>query len=388
MNELAGFEALENVGVRHFLGKRVEDAATVDRLTPESQAGLRQFSLERMTGYGIDYADAIELRARVIDGQEWQLAASALAQEAISQVRHGTSPLTAAALHRRASALLRMSQALMTEDTDARRDIVQRASDQFALATAGTTTRQILIEGGGAPLAGWFIEANAGEAVGSAIVIGGIEGWAMDFECMGHAMAARGVSTLMLDGPGQGESRILHRHFLTFEWLEAFRRAVNFVSDAVPGRPVGIVGNSMGGSIALAAANNDERIVACCNNGGVIKPSYGRMAGATFFAKMMAFCGTRDEDEAAAVWDRILPVEAGVNSDYALLVVQGGRDPLVSVEHGKLLMDQAPVERKRMEIFSDGDHCIYNHRSDRDMLVADWMRDQLTAVTDPANRRG
>lgn len=388
MNELAGFEALENVGVRHFLGKRVEDAATVDRLTPESQAGLRQFSLERMTGYGIDYADAIELRARVIDGQEWQLAASALAQEAISQVRHGTSLLTAAALHRRASALLRMSQALMTEDTDARRDIVQRASDQFALATAGTTTRQILIEGGGAPLAGWFIEANAGEAVGSAIVIGGIEGWAMDFECMGYAMAARGVSTLMLDGPGQGESRILHRHFLTFEWLEAFRRAVTFVSDAVPGRPVGIVGNSMGGSIALAVANNDERIVACCNNGGVIKPSYGRMAGATFFAKMMAFCGTRDEDGAAAVWDRILPVEAGVNSDYALLVVQGGRDPLVSVEHGKLLMDQAPVERKRMEIFSDGDHCIYNHRSDRDMLVADWMRDQLTAVTDPANRKG
>jgi esterase/lipase len=387
MDELAELEALENVGVRRFLGKRAEDAACIDRLTPESQAGLRQFSLERMMGYGIDYADAVELRARVIDGQEWQPAASALADEAIGQIRRGASPLTAAALHRRASALLRMSQALMTEDSDVRRDIVQRASDHFVLATAGTATRRILIDGGGAPLAGWFIEANAGEAVGTAIVIGGIEGWAMDFECMGLAMAARGVSTLMLDGPGQGESRILHRHFLTFEWLEAFRRAVSFVSDAVPGRPVGIVGNSMGGSIALAAANNDERIAACCNNGGIIKPSYGRMAGATFFAKMMAFCGTGDEDEAAAVWDRILPVEAGVNRDYALLVVQGGRDPLVSVEHGKMLMDQVPVERKRMEIFSDGDHCIYNHRNDRDMLIADWMRDQLSAATDPSDRK-
>jgi len=31
----------------------------------------------------------------------------------------------------------------------------------------------------------------------------------------------------------------------------------------------------------------------------------------------------------------------------------------------------------RMVVLSDGDHCIYNHRSDRDALMADWLRARL-----------
>jgi hypothetical protein len=38
-----------------------------------------------------------------------------------------------------------------------------------------------------------------------------------------------------------------------------------------------------------------------------------------------------------------------------------------------------------MVVFSDGDHCIYNHRSDRDNLVADWMRERLSAAPRPAS---
>lgn len=129
----------------------------------------------------------------------------------------------------------------------------------------------------------------------------------------------------------------------------------------------------------MAAANDDSRIVACCDNGGSIQPSQGRAAGATFLSKMVAFCGAGDEDRAMAIWDTVEPVRPGANTDYALLVIQGGHDPLISVEHGKQLLARAPVTEKRMELFSDGDHCIYNHRSDRDMLISDWMRERLCA---------
>ena len=199
----------------------------------------------------------------------------------------------------------------------------------------------------------------------------------MDFDCIGEAHARRGVNALMLDAPGQGETRILHRHYLTSDWLESFGRAIDFVQAQLPDRPVGIVGNSMGGSVALAVANNDRRIVACCNNGGAIQPSLGRAAGTTFFAKMVAFCGTDDEALAVGIWDTVMPVRPGVNTDYALLAVQGGADPMITVEHAQLVLARAPVANKRMELFSDGDHCIYNHRSDRDILISEWMRSQL-----------
>lgn len=371
------------VEVRTFASKLAEDPVTVEGLSPDAQAGLRQFSIERMMGYGIDYADAVELRARIVAGEAWEAAAAALADRAIAGAeREAPAALAAsqASLYWRASALLRMSQALMMADSDERRAIVRRASEIFGRAAAIEGTRRpVLIDTAGAPLAAWH-HAARGVPVGTAIVIGGVEGWAMDFDCLGAALAARGINALMLDGPGQGESRLLHRHFLDDEWLEHFRAAIDFAEADAPALPIGIVGNSMGGSLALAVANQDSRIRACCNNGGIIKPILGRMAGATFFAKMVAFCGDLGEEDAAAVWDLVRPVEPGPNRSYSLLTVQGGMDPLVSVDHGKMLHAQVPVSDKRMEIFSDGDHCIYNHRADRDILIADWMHGQLSAA--------
>ena len=375
--------AANGITVRSYQGKRPESPEAITALSLESQAGLRQFSLERMTGYGIDYADAVELRARILGGEDWRLSATALAEEAIAAAERPAPRAlvpTQIACHLRASALLRMSQALMLEDDHERHAIVVRASDHFARAAElGGNRRRVVIETDGGPLAGWLAPAQ-GEARGSAIIIGGVEGWAMDFDSTGEALARRGVNALTLDGPGQGESRIVHRHYLTPRWLGAFRKAIDFLSGESPVAPIGIVGNSMGGGIALAVANNDPRIAACCNNGGIIKPILARQAGGTFFAKMLAFCGQVDEATAVAAWETILPVAPGSNRSYAHLSIQGGRDPMVPIEHGQMVFDHVPVTDKHMELFSDGDHCIYNHRLDRDILIADWMAAKLGAA--------
>ena len=364
--------------VRNFRGKKAESPEATDALSPDSQAGLRQFSLERMMGYGIDYADAIELRSAVLAGEPWQDAASGLAKTALIMA---AAPLATdaskCALYHRASALLRMSQALMLADTDLRREIVRSAVDCYKRSAAlGANRRHVQIDTAEGPMSGWFIAAH-GKPTGSVIVFGGVEGWAMDFDCTGEAMACRGLNALMLDAPGQGETRILHRHYLSPRWLDSFRKAIDFVEQALPGRPIGIVGNSMGGGIAIAVTNNDTRISACVNNGGIIKPSLGRMAGGTFFTKMVAFCGITDENQAAGIWDTIDPVKPGPNGAYPLLVVQGGQDALVSDDHARMFMSKVPTPNKRMEWFSDGLHCIYNHLRDRDILLADWMRARL-----------
>jgi len=365
--------------IREYVGRQLESDDLVEALSGESRAGLRQFSLERMMGYGIDYADAVELRARVLLGEAWCDAASGLADSALAQAdAHGPSgEVTRAHYLHRSSALLRMSQAMMLTDTDERHAIYARAVELFGAAGELVGDREhVAISTDNGTLAGWIYPAD--RAVAATIVIGGVEGWAMDFQSLGQALAARGVTALMLDGPGQGESRFAHGTLMSKRWLTSYRQALDFLESRAAGMPLGIVGNSMGGGIAMAVAANDSRIRACCGNGGLGNPGIVPPEIGTFFWKMAGLCGVNDADESIAVWSSVTPMVEGVNPGYPLLIVHGGKDPMISTEMVTHLYENAPTQDKRMVVFSDGDHCIYNHRSDRDALIADWMRTRLT----------
>jgi hypothetical protein len=118
-------EDLSFIVTREFVGRREETDDTTSTLSAESQAGLRQFSLERMLGYGVDYADAVELRGRVLDGQDWHTAATALADACLRRTQGAPETAgrpTRITYLRRASALLRMSQ--MTMNARRMRDLI------------------------------------------------------------------------------------------------------------------------------------------------------------------------------------------------------------------------------------------------------------------------
>ncbi|WP_210587701.1 alpha/beta hydrolase [Streptomyces sp. GESEQ-35] len=369
-----------------FVGRRAETEEVTSRLSAESQAALRQFPLERMTGYGVDYADAVELRAHVIEGQDWRSAATELADVCLRRVEGApgdTGRPTRIGHLRRASALLRMSQMMMLSDTPERRAIFVRAAELYAQAAEPSGDRErVTVETDHGPLVAWLVPAD-GTAVGSAVVIGGVEGWAMDFDSLGEALAARGIDTLLLDGPGQGETRLTHEHYLTAQWRDAYGRAVDFLDERSPGRPIGFIGNSMGGSVAMAVAAQDPRIRACVDNGGIHAPWLVPPTMGTFFSKMVAACGTDDEDRAVDVWKTVTPLADGPNTGYPLLVVQGGEDPMVSMDLAQILLQGAPTDDKHMVVFSDGNHCVYNHKHDRDALIADWMTARLSGLPSP-----
>ena len=382
--EVAGGPA--PIVTREFVGRRAETDDVLSTLSDESRAALRQFSLERMVGYGVDYADAVELRGRVVERQDWCSAATALADTCLHRVDNAPVvagvPTRITAL-RRASALLRMSQMMMLSDTAGRRAIHAAAAELYGQAAELLGDRQhVSIETDQGVLRGWLISARDA-AVASVVVIGGIEGWSTDFDSLGEALAARGVEALLLDGPGQGETRFAHRHYLSTRWREAYRRAVDFLADRAPGRPIGFVGNSMGGSFAMAVAVADTRIGACCDNGGIGAPWMVPPSIGTFFTKMVAFCGTADAERAVEVWKTVTPLADGPNAGYPLLIVQGGKDPMVSAEMAETLLRHAPTNDKQMVVFSDGDHCVYNHKHDRDVLIADWMRARLRGLPRP-----
>jgi esterase/lipase len=266
----------------------------------------------------------------------------------------------------------------MLTNTPERGQIFARAATIYGEAAKLRSDRQrVLVETDSGPLVGWLIPAPGG-GVASAIVIGGVEGWAMDFDSLGESLAVRGIDALMLDGPGQGESRFNHNHYLSVHWSQAYRSAIDFLERRTAGRGrIGFIGNSIGGSFAMAMASIDERVSACVCNGGVIKPTLAR-GNTTFFAKMVAACGTNNEEEALAAWGAVDPIAPTSGRGYPLLIVHGGKDPMIPMAASEMLLAAAPTDDKEMVVFSDGDHCIYNHRDDRDALIADWMRSRLT----------
>jgi len=353
-----------------------------DGIAPEAQAALRQFSEDRLIGYGVDRSDAIQLHQRVLGGQPWLDAATQLAEEclqALDAQPDRASALTRVSYLRRASALLRMSQVMMLTDTPERSAIYGRAAQLYreAADVSGDRSR-IALETSDGTVIGWHVRATA-PVVGAAIVIGGIEGYAMDFDCVGEALAERGVETLLLDAPGQGETRFTHGNYLTATWRQAFDAAIGHLETVAPGQPIALIGNSMGGSVAMAVAASDSRVRACVDNGGIPAPWMVPPSIGTFFTKMVAYCGVEDPDDAIDVWTTVTPLVPGANADYGLLVIHGGADPMVSEDMAKTVFAKAPAGEREMVVFSDGVHCIYNHKTDRDALIADWVRDRLGA---------
>src|SRR5260370_33502163 len=199
------------VTLRQYLGRRDESEEGIARLSVESQAALRQFSLEWLMGYGLAYADVIELRARVLEGEAWEAAATALAEIALKQANAastGSAQTTRILYLRRASALLRMSQMMMLTNTPERGQIFARAATIYGEAAKLRSERQrFLVETDSGPLVGWLIPAPGG-GVASAIVIGGGAGRARDFERPCARRAWPDVHARSVGGRTMGERRL------------------------------------------------------------------------------------------------------------------------------------------------------------------------------------
>jgi alpha-beta hydrolase superfamily lysophospholipase len=368
--------------IHPFSGRSAGTRTSGTEGAPEDQAALQQFSLDRLTAYGVHLADAVELRARVAAGEPWQAVATALASDCLAPPEASVSPVSPATNANRcyrASALLRMSQILMTADDEERREIFSRAADLFGQGAAMTGDREkIQVETEGGPLVGWLYPSQGGRAAGCAVVIGGLEAWAMDFADLGLELARRGVETLVVDGPGQGESRLTHRHYLTRTWMRSYHGVFDYLARRTGGAPMGLVGNSLGGATALRLATQDDRIAACCDNGG--PRAIGRPpANASYPPKIAALCGGVTGDDATEILPTLSPAASDGSVRCPLLVVHGALDPLVSTEDARSLFDWAQSADKQMVIYSDGDHCVYNHRDDKNNLISDWMPDRLTS---------
>jgi esterase/lipase len=62
-----------------------------------------------------------------------------------------------------------------------------------------------------------------------------------------------------------------------------------------------------------------------------------------------------------------------------LLQLHGAPDQVFLLENARLIFDDATSDDKRLLIWEDGDHCLYNHSDEKNALITDWFASQFQA---------
>jgi alpha-beta hydrolase superfamily lysophospholipase len=349
----------------------------------ELAAQQRAMPIQRLLDNGMEYADAIALHKLTTQGVPWTEAAIWLAEQDLRRAEAATAAghsLTARAWYRHASASFRFAQSPIIQDDERKRTLYRRLIDAFARACAldDPPSEKITIPYRAGAICGWLMRPLRRTAPPIVIIMGGADGWREAYEPAAHCLLERGVAILLVDGPGQGESRLFHGLYLTADYHLAYSAIIDFlIAEKRLGGAVGIYGNSLGGHFAAKVASADHRISACCVNGGTVRPIEILDRYPRFIERFAAMLGSVDHAEARALMARLDLSEEVKQMSCPLLVLHGVPDTVFTFANARSLYEAAGSADKTLLAWDDGDHCLYNHANEKNWMVADWFSGRL-----------
>ena len=188
---------------------------------------------------------------------------------------------------------------------------------------------------------------------------------------------ARGIATLMFEGPGQGEAQ--YEFAIRGDYEVPVTAVLDFVEKRgdLDGNCIGMWGVSLGGYYAPRAAAFDKRIKACIALGGPFSwgTAWDGLPELTREAfRVRSHCKTQDEARKNAA---TLSLEGvAQNITCPLFIVNGRLDRIVPAKDAERLASEAkgPVELMMIE---DGNHIATNRAYRWRSQSADWMAEQL-----------
>ena len=343
-------------------------------------AQWRSMTPARMFDYGVPPDDITRMQAMTAEGTAWDAAAESLAEAQEHRARQALSdghPATAVEAYRAAAANLIFAQMAFNDDTPRKRQLYERLSSVLSTVSGilGDRFEKLELGFGSQYLVGWLVRPPEGDALGTVVAFGGQSGWGAAYWRHADALAARGLATILAEGPGQGETRLRHRVFLDVDVAAAYGRYVDFVHENRSlGSVAGIFGNSLGGLYAALTAVADRRVRACCVNGAPARPALLGHRG--FDEQAAAMLGTHDNNRIAANFRRLTFDPSRAHIGCPLLVLHGGHDVLFGLDAQRPFLEGAGAD-KTLRVWPDGDHTIYNHCQERTSFVADWFADKL-----------
>jgi dipeptidyl aminopeptidase/acylaminoacyl peptidase len=190
----------------------------------------------------------------------------------------------------------------------------------------------------------------------------------------------RGMATLTIDGPGQGESNVRE----TWVTLDNFERAGSAAIDFLERRPeidasrIGTYGWSMGSYWAPRIAAHDSRVKAVVGAMGVYeqKDTIFKQSKPAYRANYMYMSNIFDEDafDQMAAQMTLEPIADKIKCPT--LLAMGEFDELCPLEDGESFFNALRCP-KELWVFENETHTFGGRLPDFYLFVADWMRDAL-----------
>ncbi|MEL7658000.1 MAG: alpha/beta hydrolase, partial [Bacillota bacterium] len=273
----------------------------------------------------------------------------------------------------------RVGQYTIVPDIDKKLNIYRKLIDSYQEAAKLFTPEieKVEIPYQGRNMAGWLRmpEKTFGQ-VPVVISIGGADGWREEHHNYSEFYVERGMAYLMIDGPGQGETRLFNKLYMELNNEEALNEIVESLSRDKRFGKIGMIGYSFGGYLVARAASVSKQLNACVINGGSYYPKEILNFIPHFSGVFSALSNKKGQD-----------LEDFINgmtmSGYAekitcpLLINHGKPDPLFRVSGVQRIFNEASSENKNIKIWEDGNHCVTNHATEVITMITDWFAETL-----------
>jgi dipeptidyl aminopeptidase/acylaminoacyl peptidase len=340
----------------------------------------------RFTSNGTDYGDFTATLARIARWadwcREWGVTASRYEQlaEAAEDAGHQE---TANGAWRRASLAWHWGKFVFVDDPVQQRAAHERSVACYRRAAPGLTppAELVRIPYRATELAAYLrVPAATGRVAAPPVVImvPGLDSTKEELQATAEYLLARGMATLAIDGPGQGEAE----YDLPIE--PAYEKVATAAVDYLAARPdvdhgnVGLFGVSLGGYYAARAAAGEKRLKAVVS----LAPPYRfdldwDTLPAQTKAAIRVRSGAATDDQARAVAATLTLEDAAREITTPLLVVGGARDRITPVYHQERLARE--VASAELLIYPDGSHGVTNRAFESRSRMADWLAARLFA---------
>lgn len=210
------------------------------------------------------------------------------------------------------------------------------------------------------------------------IVLPGADSSKEQIHTLENSFLAREISTLGMDGPGQGITR--YQMPMRQDYYKAVNAAIDYLVHCgkVDPEQISIVGTSFGGFLALQAACFEPRLKSAACVGG-----FYDFSGWDNYSSLMktnfTFLFGKDNWDEAKEFSQGLTLKGILQQvKCPLLVVHGKLDKIAPVETLQKIKEETATEVE-LVIYDQGNHVCNNIAYLYRPLIADWTKKKLTS---------
>jgi pimeloyl-ACP methyl ester carboxylesterase len=331
---------------------------------------------------GVDYNDFVRTTSGLERWEDWLDAWTQTAEVhlALAQEAQATGhERSAGEAYVRAAVCLHFAKFVWVVDARRNRETTERAVAALYAAHRLLDPGAERVE---APFDGHAVVGNLRRPTGVArpplvVLIAGLDSTKEEFFGWENVFLARGMATLSLDGPGQGETGFVLRIRPDYEVAVAAILDVLQDRDDLDMGRVAAVGVSLGGYYAPRAAAFEPRLRAVAGVSGPydMGANWDGLPPLTR-ATLAHHTGAGDDDEARAKASELSLAGVLGRLSQPALIVTGRLDRLIPWQDTKRIADEAP--NATWVLYDDGAHVCNNIPFKYRPLVADWTREQLS----------